>query len=73
MINPATGRERLQKPYAMGRMRRMAKRGISGYDPDYPDMRGVFMARGPGICISLYHPKLLLETFCFAIDKRSSN
>ena len=24
------------------------KRGISGYDPEYPDMRGVFMARGPG-------------------------
>ena len=22
--------------------------GISGYDPEEPDMRGVFMARGPG-------------------------
>ena len=24
------------------------KPGISGYDPEEPDMRGVFMARGPG-------------------------
>ena len=23
--------------------------GISGYDPEEPEMRGVFMARGPGI------------------------
>ena len=25
-----------------------SKPGISGYDPEEPDMRGVFMARGPG-------------------------
>ena len=55
VINPATGNEQeLQQPVAprYGRGRRMRngfyKRGISGYDPEYPDMRGVFMARGPG-------------------------
>ena len=57
MINPATGNEQeLQQPVAprYGRGRRMRngfyKRGISGYDPEYPDMRGAFMARGPGNC-----------------------
>lgn len=29
------------------------KAGISGYDPKEPDMRGVFMARGPGMSSSL--------------------
>ena len=53
IINPATGNERgLQHPvatYAMGRIHRgLQKMGISGYDPEIPDMRGVFMARGPG-------------------------
>ena len=54
VINPATGTEsNLQLPgtsSAMGRMGRQEiyKRGISGYDPKDPDMRGVFMARGPG-------------------------
>ena len=31
--------------------RRREKKGISGYDPEEPDMRGVFMARGPGMII----------------------
>ena len=54
VINPATGNERqLQQPVAQRYMRHgvrngFYKRGISGYDPEYPDMRGVFMARGPG-------------------------
>ena len=53
VFNPATGHEReLQNPvspHSVGRIRRgFYKRGISGYDPEYPDMRGVFMARGPG-------------------------
>ena len=54
VINPATGNERqLQQPVAQRYLRHgvrngFYKRGISGYDPEYPDMRGVFMARGPG-------------------------
>ena len=68
MINPATGREReLQNPVApnsMGRIRNfMGKRGISGYDPNYPDMRGVFMAHGPGI--SLFYSKSVKNTIIF--------
>merc|ERR1719511_80999 len=57
VINPATGNERqLQQPVAQRYMRHgvrngFYKRGISGYDPEYPDMRGVFMARGPGFNI----------------------
>ena len=58
VINPATGNEReLQHPVAPNPMRGLRrgsrKRGMSGYDPDYPDMRGAFMARGPGNCISI--------------------
>ena len=50
MINPATGPERdLQQPRGRARARiRSHQRGISGYDPEYSDMRGAFMARGPG-------------------------
>ena len=53
VINPATGNEAgLQHPVAhnaMGRINRgLGMRGLSGYDPDFPDMRGAFMARGPG-------------------------
>ena len=63
MINPATGREReLQNPVApnsMGRIRRVGQRGISGYDPEYPDMRGVFMAHGPGKRFYLYCSQLV--------------
>ena len=32
-----------------GRRNSFEKMGISGYDPEEEDMRGVFMARGPGI------------------------
>ena len=65
VINPATGNEReLQHPVAPSPMRRLRrgshKRGMSGYDPDYPDMRGAFMARGPGNCIYM-HSKVLLH------------
>lgn len=42
----------LQKPASgasiYDRVIEQAKMGISGYDPTMPDMRGVFMARGPG-------------------------
>ncbi len=31
------------------RLDEMLTRGLSGYDPEEPDMRGVFMARGPGM------------------------
>ena len=45
------------------------KRGISGYDPEYPDMRGVFMARGPGN----YHINMQLcgntQIFCHTITR----
>ena len=33
------------------RQRQREKKGLSGYDPEEPDMRGVFMARGPGIIL----------------------
>ena len=39
--------------------RRREKKGISGYDPEEPDMRGVFMARGPGMII---YPQLEFES-----------
>ena len=52
VINPATGQEGyLQMPISSDTMRRFGsirKKGISGYDPDFRDMRGTFMARGPG-------------------------
>ena len=57
VINPAAGDERyLQQPSSSdmeestyGRiLGNLRKKGISGYDPEVPDMRGVFMARGPG-------------------------
>lgn len=31
------------------------KDGVSGYDPKEPDMRGVFMARGPGMYVFKTH------------------
>ena len=30
------------------RLTEQMKFGLAGYDPEEPDMRGVFMARGPG-------------------------
>ena len=62
VINPAAGDERyLQQPSSSdmeestyGRiLGNLRKKGISGYDPEVPDMRGVFMARGPGNCLLL--------------------
>ena len=37
-----------------GRRNSFEKMGISGYDPEEKDMRGVFMARGPGIELSTF-------------------
>lgn len=34
--------------YERARLLDQAKMGISGYDPNYDDMKGVFMAKGPG-------------------------
>ena len=34
--------------YDTSRVLEMTQQGLSGYDPEEPDMRGVFMARGPG-------------------------
>ena len=44
--------------------------GISGYDPEEPEMRGVFMARGPGIYFDLYHFFAYWSTIWFAYKKQ---
>lgn len=78
VINPATGNEAgLQHPVAhnaMGRINRgLGMRGLSGYDPDFPDMRGAFMARGPGFNIKQETQKPieivdLYHMFCHLLD-----
>jgi len=50
-----------------------SKPGISGYDPEEPDMRGVFMARGPDfISSSTPQPAIELvdvyQMLCFLLD-----
>jgi len=47
--------------------------GISGYDPEEPEMRGVFMARGPGFLSSDYpqppiHLVDIYQMICFLLD-----
>lgn len=32
------------------RLVEQTKWGLSGYDPEHEDMRGIFLARGPGEC-----------------------
>jgi len=34
--------------YNPQRLIEQTKMGVAGYDPEEPDMRGIFMARGPG-------------------------
>ena len=33
---------------SQARLIEQTKMGLSGYDPKEPDMRGIFMAKGPG-------------------------
>ena len=32
------------------RLMEQTRMGLAGYDPDEDDMRGIFMAKGPGMC-----------------------
>ena len=34
--------------YNPQRLIEQTKMGLAGYDPEEPDMRGIFMAKGPG-------------------------
>ena len=59
--------------YDRNRLLEQTKQGISGYDPDEKDMRGVFMARGPAF-VSRKEPQPPIELvdlyrmFCFLLD-----
>ena len=49
--------------YDATRILEQTQQGISGYDPEEPDMRGVFMARGPGNLDPICNvPKLVSRT-----------
>ena len=40
------------------------RKGLAGYDPDEEDMRGIFMAKGPGkICLQECYLNFLFECF----------
>ena len=73
VINRAAGDERyLQQPLSPDmeestygrRLGNLRKKGISGYDPEIPDMRGVFMARGPGNSLLLLFYDRLTTKSC---------
>jgi hypothetical protein len=50
-----------QMEFDTSRVLEMTQQGISGYDPDEEDMRGVFMARGPGmITVQIGQEKTIL-------------
>ena len=52
MAEPGTiilsSRRGVQKPGHWNTLDEQTKMGLSGYDPKDPDMRGIFLAKGPG-------------------------
>ena len=49
-----------------------SKPGISGYDPEEPDMRGVFMARGPGKLTKDLVLRILLAIIIYTVYQISN-
>ena len=62
--------ENIQRPSYDGHssqmLRRETKVGFTGYDPKEPDMRGIFIAKGPGLYVYILYKTGIYVKFLFS-------